>query len=88
MLRDFPRKPGLKTIILSDRDPDRIRSVVYERGLFGRASEYSDDVKEREVEWVLDFDELIVKDAYASDAQVVDILKTTDILPSVLRLVG
>lgn len=61
--RDFPHTPDIKTIFLTDRDPERIRQVVFTRGLWGDASSYSDEVKEKEVEWVLCIQEKIITTA-------------------------
>lgn len=42
-------------LFLVDEDADRMRQVIYTRGLFAGAREYSDSVKEKEVEWCLEF---------------------------------
>jgi 2-phosphoglycerate kinase len=39
-------------IIVVDDDIDRIREVIYTRGLFDDANKYSDVLKEKEVDWV------------------------------------
>jgi hypothetical protein len=42
-------------LFLVDEDADRIREVVFKRGLFGPAKSYSDQVKEKEVLWCQEF---------------------------------
>lgn len=42
-------------VFLIDEDVDRARKVIFKRGLWGPAKSYSDDVKEKEVEWVFEF---------------------------------
>lgn len=44
-----------KAVFLIDEDADRTREVVFTRGLWGDAHTYSDDVKEKEVEWAVLF---------------------------------
>ncbi len=50
--RDFGNNGHIKPVFLVDHDEDRLRRVVYERGLWGKAESYLDSVKEKEVEWV------------------------------------
>ncbi len=45
----------IRPVFLIDEDVERIRKVVFSRGLWGDADTYSDDVKEKEVEWALLF---------------------------------
>lgn len=53
--QDFKDNENVKAVFLVDEDADRARNVVFTRGLWGEAHSYSDDVKEKEVEWVLNF---------------------------------
>lgn len=48
-------------VFLVDKDVNRVRKVVYTRGLWDEASTYSDDVKEVEVEWAMLFGKYIEK---------------------------
>ena len=45
----------LKPIFLIDHDADRLRDVIYTRGLWDAAYKYSDSVKEKELAWVVKF---------------------------------
>ncbi len=49
--QDFKDDKNIKAVFLGDEDMDRMRTVVYQRGLWGAAKTYSDNVKEKEVEW-------------------------------------
>ena len=53
--KDFANNKQIKSIFLVDEDVNRIRDVIYNRGLWDDACEYSDDLKPKEIEWVLDF---------------------------------
>ncbi len=52
----------IKTIFLVNDSVERVRKTIYTRGLWDDADKYSDDVKEKEVEWVAAFDEHITKE--------------------------
>jgi 2-phosphoglycerate kinase len=50
-------------IFIVDENRDRIKEMVYGRGLWGDAKTYSDDVKGVEVEWALLFSKYIKNEA-------------------------
>jgi|SRR5579863_571129 len=50
--RDFKDDKWVRAVFLVDEDGERIRRVIYNRGLSGDAKAYSDGVKEKEVELV------------------------------------
>lgn len=43
--------PYVKSVFLIDEDENRIRNLIFTRGLWDDANKYSDSVKEKEVEW-------------------------------------
>lgn len=53
----------IKPIFLVDENEDRIREVVYTRGLWDDAKSYPDSVKEVEVKWAMLFNEYIKSEA-------------------------
>ena len=54
--QDFSDVSNVKAVFIGDHDIDRVRNVVFTRNFVGDdASTYSDDVKEKEVEWVLNY---------------------------------
>lgn len=53
----------IKVIFLVDDDIERVRKTIFTRGLWDDADKYSDDVKEKEVEWVMAFNRYIIKEA-------------------------
>lgn len=54
-------------IFMTDFNKERIREVVYTRGLWDDAHTYSDDVKPKEVEWALLFSKYIQEEARKYD---------------------
>ena len=56
-------KHNIKPIFLIDENEERVKEVVYKRGLWDKADTYSDNVKEIEVQWVSLFNEYIKSEA-------------------------
>lgn len=52
--KDFLGKQ-LKPFFILDDNKERIREVIYGRGLWASAKKYSDDLKPKEIEWVIAF---------------------------------
>lgn len=73
-----------KTIFLVDRDADRIRDVVWNRGLWSSAKNYPDSVKEKEVEWVMRFNEHIVREAEKYGFPAVEVTKGDQDMKTIL----
>ncbi|MEZ4753035.1 MAG: AAA family ATPase [Bdellovibrionota bacterium] len=82
--RDFKASSSVKGIFLVDGDEDRTREVVYTRGLWDNADRYSDNVKEKEVEWSMLFDKKIRNLAKEYDYPCIEITKSSKDLQSVL----
>src|SRR3989344_6507086 len=51
VIKDFHNSPYVRAVFLVDEDADRMREVVFNCGLWDDARTYSDDVKEKEIEW-------------------------------------
>jgi len=76
----------IQALFLSDRNIERTREVVYTRGLYGKADSYPDDIKEKEVEWVHIFDEMIRREAEETQQTIVDIEKNDTDFTRILSL--
>jgi 2-phosphoglycerate kinase len=83
--QDFKDNANIKSVFLIDEDADRIRDVVFNRGLWDAAKSYSDDVKEKEVEWVTLFSHQIRIEAEKHKFPLVEVSKTDEDLQAVLR---
>ncbi|HMS25286.1 MAG TPA: hypothetical protein PKB15_06355 [Acidimicrobiia bacterium] len=54
--QDFSDVSNVKAVFIGDDDIERVRNVVFTRNFVGDdVSTYSDDVKEKEVEWILNY---------------------------------
>ncbi len=76
----------IQALFLSDRNIERTREVVYTRGLYGKADSYPDHIKEKEVEWVHIFDEMIRREAEEIQQTIVDIEKNDTDFTRILSL--
>lgn len=53
----------IKVVFLVDDNIERIRKTIFTRGLWDDADKYPDDVKEKEVEWVIEFNNYVIREA-------------------------
>src|SRR3989344_9388324 len=63
LINKLVKKKNIKAVFLIDEDINRIRKTVFTRGLWDEAKKYPDSVKEKEVEWVIEFNRFIKKEA-------------------------
>lgn len=83
--KDLKNKKNIRAVFLVDENADRIRHVVFTRGLWDDAHTYSDDVKEREVEWASLFSHKIKKEAEKYSYPCIEVKKSKDDLQAVLK---
>ncbi len=77
----------IKVIFLVDDDKERIRKTIFTRGLWDDASKYPDDVKEKEVEWVIEFNDYIIREAEKHGFSVVKIGNREDYINQIKELI-
>lgn len=63
----------VKSLFLVDEDEERVRKVIFTRGLWDDAGKYPDSVKEKEVRWVLAFNKWLMSEAEKFSLPVVKI---------------
>jgi 2-phosphoglycerate kinase len=88
LVAKYKDSPKFKAIFLVDRDADRIRDVVFNRGLWSSAKNYPDSVKEKEVEWVIEFNEYIIKEAEKFGFPTVEVTKGDQDMKAILSLLS
>ncbi|MGO9451259.1 MAG: AAA family ATPase [Candidatus Binataceae bacterium] len=86
--RDFRDGERLKAVFLVDEDTDRMRRVIYTRGLSGDAKTYSDDVKEKEVELVTLFNHWLKAEVERFGFPLVQVKKDGNDLQVVLAAIS
>jgi 2-phosphoglycerate kinase len=84
--RDFINDPQVEAVFLVDDDVERIRRVIYARGLEAPANSYSDDVKDKEVEWVTLFNRRLRADTTRYGYPLVEVQKSAADLDAVLAV--
>lgn len=80
-------KDNVKVLFLVDEDIKRVRKKIFTRGLWDAASKYPDDVKEKEVEWVVAFNEYIKKEAKKYGFPVVSIGNRKDYIEEIKKII-
>ncbi len=75
-------------IFLIDSDRARVRETVFTRGLWDNADTYPDSVKDKEVEWVFVFNEMIVAEAKKYRFPVVDVGDRVKYLSQIKEIIG
>lgn len=63
----------IKPVFLISSNEERIREVIFKRGLWDDADKYPDSVKEKEVEWTVAFCNWIKEECAEHDLSVVDV---------------
>lgn len=74
-------------IFIVDDDQERIKDVIYTRWLFGDAKSYSDDLKQKEVEWVKVFIEKLKDDCEKYNFPCISIEKKENDIEKILPLI-
>lgn len=62
LVKQLNHAEDIYPLFLIDNDENSIRQGIYTRGLWGNANTYSDSVKEKEVEWVMLFNNYIMEE--------------------------
>jgi 2-phosphoglycerate kinase len=84
--RDLKGHDDVRAIFLVDEDKDRMKHVVFTRGLWGDAKSYSDDVKDKEVEWATAFSKILEAEVKKYGFPWVSIQKNAEDLSRVLAV--
>jgi 2-phosphoglycerate kinase len=82
--KDFEDDKRVKAVFLADTDEEHIRKILFTRGIYSQTEAYPDELKEKELEWVLKFGEMIFNDATACKLPVVEVGKSSNDLQKVL----
>lgn len=78
--RAYVKEKIVRPLFLTTDDPKRIRKIVFTRGLWDDAHKYPDSVKEKEVEWVLEFNRWLKKEAKKYGYPVFDVSEKNKIV--------
>lgn len=84
--RDFADKSHVKAVFLTIGNEDHIRDTVFNRGLWSDANTYPDAVKEKEVEWVVGYNEYIKKESNKYGYPVFETKRQKEDIAAILQL--
>lgn len=87
MVEDYPNKEHVTSLFLLDLNEERMREVVYTRGLYAKANTYSDGVKPLEVEWAMLFAKKLKLEAIKYKQPWVEMSKTEEDFQRVLQAI-
>ncbi|PIN90507.1 hypothetical protein COU60_01660 [Candidatus Pacearchaeota archaeon CG10_big_fil_rev_8_21_14_0_10_34_76] len=76
----------VRAIFLIDENIDRVRQTIFTRGLWDDADKYPNEIKEKEVEWVMEFNEFIKREARKYGFPVVSVGNRKDYLARIKKL--
>lgn len=83
--KDFSDSSNIKAVFIGDHDIKRIRNVVFTRNFAGDdANAYPDSVKEKEVEWILNYGDKLKNQVLRNKMPWVDVDKSQHDLGKVL----
>jgi 2-phosphoglycerate kinase len=83
--RDLGAHADIRTVFVTETEPARMRDVIFSRGIWDAAGRYPDSVKEKELDWVLQYDAWLKEQAPAHGFPVVALRKDARDLGRVLE---
>ena len=82
------QRKDVKVLFLIDEDIDRVRKTIFTRGLWDSAEKYPHSVKEKEVEWIIEFNEFIKRESKKYGFPVVSIGDRKSYLKEIRSLIN
>lgn len=76
--KDFLQDDDISAVFVVDHDTERMRKVIYERGLWDDADKYPDSLKDKEVEWATLFSQRLEAEAKEYGYPVIEVHKNSD----------
>lgn len=86
LAHEYKDTENVKVIFLVDEDADRLREVVYSRGLWDKADTYSDDLKPKEIEWAILFSKKLMDEAKKYGYSHLEIEKNSNDIDKIIKI--
>ncbi len=83
----YSDNPDVKAVFLTDSNHERTRNIVFTRGVWTDADQYSDSVKEKEIDWIRLFDQKIREDAGKFNLPLIEVNKGIHDIDRVLKAI-
>ncbi|VVB80042.1 2-phosphoglycerate kinase [uncultured archaeon] len=87
LIKNLKSHKEVKVLFLVDENKERIRKTIFTRGLWDDADKYPDSVKEKEVDWVVEFNKYIKEEAKKYNLPIVEIKDQKGYLKEVKKLI-
>jgi len=71
--QEWKIKKDIRPFFLIDEDKERVRNTIFTRGLWDDPEKYPNDIKEKELEWVFAFNEMIKLEAAKYNMPVISV---------------
>lgn len=81
------KNKNIKAIFLVDENIDRVRKTVFTRGLWDDADKYPDSVKEKEVAWVMAFNQYLIKETKKHKLPIIKITDRKKLINQIKKLI-
>jgi len=81
------KNKNIRAVFLIDENIDRVRKTVFTRGLWDNANTYPDSIKEKEVAWVLAFNQYLIKEAKKYNLPVIRITDRKKLINQINKLI-
>lgn len=81
------RNKSIVPLFLVDTDKERMRNVIYTRGLWDDASKYSDSVKDKELEWLLVFNDWLKGETKKYNLPLIEVGDRSTLLDRCLKYI-
>lgn len=85
---DFTGRDDITAIFVVDHDNERMRKVIYERGLWDDADKYPDSLKDKEVEWATLFSQRLEAEAQKHGFSLVEVHKNSDDVERIVTILS
>jgi 2-phosphoglycerate kinase len=82
---NYKKDASVKTFFVVDNNEDRIRKVILERGLWDNADKYPDSVKEKEVQWVMEFNKYIKEEIKKYPFPIIEVKERDDLVEEIIK---
>lgn len=86
--KDYKNDATVKSVFLVDKNDERIRKVVFERGLWDDSEKYPDYIKEKEIEWVKSFNDKIKSEAEKYNMPCIEVEDHKKVFQNVLKVLN
>jgi 2-phosphoglycerate kinase len=83
--KNYKNNSSVRAVFIIDSDEQRIRETIFKRGLWDDADKYPDSVKEKEVEWVMAFNNYLKEEIKKYPFPIIEIKNHESIIDEIIK---